>query len=44
MNRAKREGKSVEEALQDYAKPIPLGRYITSAVIPVDGGRLNSIF
>ncbi|WP_457741854.1 SDR family oxidoreductase [Thermococcus sp.] len=64
QDRAKREGKSVEEALQEYAKPIPLGRlgkpeeigylvaflasdlgsYINGAMIPVDGGRLNSVF
>ena len=63
-DRAGREGKTVEEALQDYAKPIPLGRlgepeeigylvaflaselggYINGAMIPVDGGRLNSVF
>lgn len=63
-DRAKREGKTVEEALQEYAKPIPLGRlgepeeigylvaflaselgsYINGAMIPVDGGRLNSVF
>ncbi|WP_258084117.1 SDR family oxidoreductase [Thermococcus thermotolerans] len=63
-DRAEREGKSVEEALQDYAKPIPLGRlgepeeigylvaflaselgnYINGAMIPIDGGRLNSVF
>ena len=63
-DRAKREGKSVERALEEYAKPIPLGRlgepeeigyivaflasnlgsYINGAMIPVDGGRLNSVF
>lgn len=63
-DRAQREGKSVEEALQEYARPIPLGRlgepeeigylvaflaseygsYINGAMIPVDGGRLNSVF
>ncbi|AAL80273.1 short-chain dehydrogenase [Pyrococcus furiosus DSM 3638] len=64
QDKARREGKSLEEALQDYAKPIPLGRlgepeeigylvaflsselgsYINGAMIPVDGGRLNSVF
>ncbi len=59
-----REGKTNEEALKDYAKPIPIGRlgepeelgymvaflaseyasYINGAMIPVDGGRLNSVF
>ncbi|WP_054841047.1 SDR family oxidoreductase [Thermococcus peptonophilus] len=63
-DRAQREGKTVEEALQEYAKPIPLGRlgepeeigylvaflasdlgsYINGSMIPVDGGRLNSVF
>ena len=63
-DRAQREGKSVEKALQEYARPIPLGRlgepeeigylvaflaskygsYINGAMIPVDGGRLNSVF
>ena len=63
-DRAAREGKTVEKALQEYAKPIPLGRlgepeeigylvaflasdlgsYINGAMIPVDGGRLNSVF
>jgi len=63
-DRAKREGKSVKEALQEYTKPIPLGclgkpeeigylvaflasdlgSYINGAMIPVDGGRLNSVF
>ena len=64
QDRARREGKSLEEALRDYATPIPLGRlgrpeeigylvaflsselgsYINGAMIPVDGGRLNSVF
>lgn len=64
QDRAKREGKTLEEALEDYARPIPLGRlgepeeigylvaflssdlgsYINGAMIPVDGGRLNSVF
>ncbi|ASI98627.1 SDR family oxidoreductase [Thermococcus celer] len=63
-DRAEREGKTVEEALREYARPIPLGRlgepeeigylvaflaselgaYINGAMIPVDGGRLNSVF
>ena len=63
-DRAEREGKTVEDALADYAKPIPLGRlgepeeigylvtflasdlggYINGAMIPVDGGRLSSVF
>ncbi|NJE41873.1 SDR family oxidoreductase [Thermococcus sp. GR6] len=63
-DRAKREGKNVEEALNVYTKPIPLrrlgepeeigylvaflasdlGSYINGAMIPVDGGRLNSVF
>ncbi len=63
-DRAKREGKTIEEALAEYAKPIPAGRlgepeeigylvaflasdlgsYINGAMIPVDGGRLNSVF
>ncbi|AFK21903.1 SDR family oxidoreductase [Pyrococcus sp. ST04] len=63
-DRAQREGKTLEEALEEYAKPIPLGRlgkpeeigylvaflasdlgsYINGAMIPVDGGRLNSVF
>ncbi len=62
-DRAEREGKEVEEALREYAAPIPLGRlgrpeeigylvtflssdmgaYINGAMIPVDGGRLNSV-
>ncbi|MFA4641154.1 SDR family oxidoreductase [Pyrococcus kukulkanii] len=63
-DKAEREGKTLEEALKDYASPIPLGRlgkpeeigylvaflasdlgsYINGAMIPVDGGRLNSVF
>ena len=63
-DRARREGKTIEEALAEYARPIPLGRlgepeevgylvaflasdlgsYINGAMIPVDGGRLNSVF
>jgi len=63
-DRAKREGKSVEEALEEYAESIPAGRlgtaeeigylaaflssenaaYINGAMIPVDGGRLDSVF
>jgi len=63
-DRARREEKSVEEALKEYEKPIPAGRlgmpeeighlaaflssenaaYINGAMIPVDGGRLNSVF
>jgi 3-oxoacyl-[acyl-carrier protein] reductase len=63
-DKASREGKTSEEALDDYAKPIPTGRlgnpeeigymvaflaseyasYINGALIPVDGGRLNSVF
>ncbi len=63
-DKAAREGKTAEEALNDYAKPIPIGRlgnpeeigymvaflaseyasYINGALIPVDGGRLNSVF
>ncbi|NPA48288.1 MAG: SDR family oxidoreductase [Thermococci archaeon] len=63
-DRARREGKSVEEALRDYTRPVPLGRlgkpeeigylvafiasdlgsYINGAMIPVDGGRLSSVF
>lgn len=63
-DKATREGKTAEEALDDYAKPIPTGRlgnpeeigymvaflaseyasYINGALIPVDGGRLNSVF
>jgi len=61
---AQREGMSVNDALNEYAKPIPAGRlgkpeeigylvaflaseygaYINGAMIPVDGGRLNSVF
>lgn len=63
-DKAQREGQTAEEALKDYAKPIPVGRlgepeeigymvaflaseygsYINGAMIPVDGGRLNSVF
>ena len=63
-DRAVREGKTLEEALSEYTKSIPLGRlgepeeigylvaflaseygsYINGAMIPVDGGRLNSVF
>lgn len=63
-DKAEREGITTEEALDDYAKPIPIGRlgnpeeigymvaflaseyasYINGALIPVDGGRLNSVF
>jgi 3-oxoacyl-[acyl-carrier protein] reductase len=63
-DKATREGKTAEEALDDYAKQIPTGRlgnpeeigymvaflaseyasYINGALIPVDGGRLNSVF
>ena len=63
-DRAKREGKSVEMALSDYAAPIPVGRlgkpeeigyaaaflasdyasYVNGVMLPVDGGRLDSIF
>ena len=59
-----REGKSMEEALEEYAESIPAGRlgtadeigylaaflssenaaYINGAMIPVDGGRLDSVF
>jgi len=63
-DKSEREGITTEEALDDYAKPIPIGRlgnpeeigymvaflaseyasYINGALIPVDGGRLNSVF
>ena len=63
-DKAEREGITTEEAMDDYAKPIPIGRlgnpeeigymvaflaseyasYINGALIPVDGGRLNSVF
>ncbi|MCK4572477.1 SDR family oxidoreductase [candidate division WOR-3 bacterium] len=63
-DKAEREGITTEEALDDYAKPIPIDRlgnpeeigymvtflaseyasYINGALIPVDGGRLNSVF
>ncbi|HHO57183.1 MAG TPA: SDR family oxidoreductase [Thermoplasmatales archaeon] len=61
--RGRREGKSTEEVLEEYAEPIPAARlgepeeigylaaflasdyasYINGAMIPVDGGRLNSV-
>ncbi len=63
-DRAKREGKSLEDALNDYLSPIPAHRmgkaeeigyaaaflasdyasYINGAMLPVDGGRLSSVF
>lgn len=63
-DKAQREELTAEEALEEYAKPIPVGRlgepeeigymvaflaseygsYINGAMIPVDGGRLNSVF
>jgi len=63
-DRAKREGKSVEESLKEYVKDIPVkrlgmpeeigylaaflasdyGAYINGAMLPIDGGRLNSVF
>lgn len=63
-DKAEREGITTEEALDDYAKTIPIGRlgnpeeigymvtflaseyasYINGAMVPVDGGRLNSVF
>ena len=63
-DKSQRGGISLEDALNEYAKPIPAGRlgepeeigylvaflaseygsYINGAMIPVDGGRLNSVF
>ncbi|MCD6512473.1 MAG: SDR family oxidoreductase [Thermoplasmata archaeon] len=63
-DRAKRDGKSMENALNDYVSPVPAGRmgmpeeigytaaflasdyasYINGVMLPVDGGRLSSVF